>query len=753
MPADVEHILVEVKKTDGTGVGVLTILPAGTEESSEAAWYKGCNGYTEYTSTDIAPLPRPNANLYITANGITTNNTINYQQVCFGDETEFYVNYDQEIETILWDFGDGTTSTSENTSHIYEGSGIYDITATIYSINNSGPEIINKQIEIFDLPIANPITDIYSCEDSYGSGYSSFFDTSNIESEILNEQEDMIVKYFNEEGNEFPSPLPNPLSNSVQNNETIRVYNQSDLNCYVESNFDLIVTPIPLVNSINDMVSCSENTDGFSIFDLTNVPIELVNGQSELTVELFDSNNNLISVPDYNNFENLTANQDYIKAIVTNSITNCSSETNINLMVNDSPEANQLQVIYGCDDDHNGISESFDTSNIESQVLNGQTGMTVSYFDQNGTQFPSPLPNPFVNTTPFTQYIKVRVTENSSNCYAETMLQLQTVTQPKINQPDNLYGCDQGNGYAEFDTSLLEEQIIGNQTGLDIRYYDSNNNQLPYPLPEFIENSEPFSQTINVKVEDASNPICYSETSFDLIVNDLAEIDLEDEYFICNLEPSISLNIHADFNSYNWFYEDGTLISNTNCAEITEEGSYTLTITQINHGIPCENSFTFNLVRSDLPEIQQVNYGELGNNYIEIIASGDGDFEYSIDGINYQNGNYFPNIKGGVYTVYVRDKGGCGEDSKEVTIIDYPKFFTPNNDGINDYWKIKGIEKFPNPEILIFDRYGKLLTQLSSRTLRWNGFYNGKRMPSNEYWFKTSLGNGQIFSGHFSLKR
>src|SRR5690606_22146974 len=131
----------------------------------------------------------------------------------------------------------------------------------------------------------------------------------------------------------------------------------------------------------------------------------------------------------------------------------------------------------------------------------------------------------------------------------------------------------------------------------------------------------------------------------------------------------------------------------------------------------------------------------------------DGDFEYSIDGINYQDSNYFPYIIGGTYTAYVRDREGCGEDSREVTVIDYPKFFTPNNDGHNDLWQIKDIHKFPNSKVSIFDRYGKLLTVLPSWDFGWNGFYNGKEMPSNDYWFTANLNNKVVFSGHFTLKR
>ena len=138
-------------------------------------------------------------------------------------------------------------------------------------------------------------------------------------------------------------------------------------------------------------------------------------------------------------------------------------------------------------------------------------------------------------------------------------------------------------------------------------------------------------------------------------------------------------------------------------------------------------------------------------NYIEIIADGDGDFEYSIDGVNFTEANYFENLQGGIYTVYVRDKNGCGMDTREVLLLDYPKFFTPNNDGHNDHWQLSGLPKESETFIHIFDRYGKLLKQLSSHSGGWDGTFNGKQMPADDYWFKVNLDDGREFTGHFSL--
>lgn len=681
---------------------------------------------------------------------------ITYTNTCLSETTDFEINGD--FDSVIWNFDDpasglNNTSTENNPSHTFTSIGNFNVTALVTC--GTETETLNIEVVITNSPNINQISDIYACEDVYESQISSAFDTSSIENDLIGNQSDLTIKYFDSNGIELPSPLPNPMSNSVLGQETItaRVAYNNNLTCFTEITFDLIVNPLPEINEVNDIYACDDDYDGITQFDISNLETIISDNQSGIIIEFFHENGQQLPNPLPNTILNIIANQETITARITDPNTNCFSETTFDLIVNPLPVTNSLNVLFGCDDNNDGISDYFDTSNIESQVLNGQTGVSVSYFDQNGNELSSPLPNPYTNSALFNELITVRVTDTNTTCYTETTLELQTVTQPNINQPSNLFACDLGNGYAEFDTSLIEQELIGNQTGLTIQYFDSYNNPLPSPLPILFQNTEPFSQTINVRVEDISNPICYSETSFDLIVNELPEINLEDEYIICYLEPSITVNVDSGYSSYDWFYQDGTYISNTNNAEITEEGSYTLTVTQIENGIACENSFDFILTHSVLPEIQQVNFGELGNNYIEIITSGDGDFEYSIDGINYQDSNYFLNIQGGMYTVFVRDKDGCGQDSEEVTVIDYPKFFTPNNDGYNDFWQIKGIVNFPNSETLIFDRYGKILARISSNDLGWNGLYNGKQMMSNDYWFRTDLGNGQTFSGHFSLKR
>ncbi|WP_147299213.1 T9SS type B sorting domain-containing protein, partial [Winogradskyella eximia] len=145
------------------------------------------------------------------------------------------------------------------------------------------------------------------------------------------------------------------------------------------------------------------------------------------------------------------------------------------------------------------------------------------------------------------------------------------------------------------------------------------------------------------------------------------------------------------------------------------------------------------------------------NNSITVLVDGEGDYEYALGNSNgpYQDSNTFNNVQPGLYTVYIRDKNGCGIADDLVSVIGFPKFFTPNNDDVNDYWQVYGIttQFQANSIIYIFDRYGKLLKELDPLSSGWDGKYNGENMPTSDYWFKVTLEDGRTFTNHFTLKR
>lgn len=139
-------------------------------------------------------------------------------------------------------------------------------------------------------------------------------------------------------------------------------------------------------------------------------------------------------------------------------------------------------------------------------------------------------------------------------------------------------------------------------------------------------------------------------------------------------------------------------------------------------------------------------------------------YEYALDNGGFQSSKEFYNVSIGEHVAYARNKtSGCSA-SVPFSVFGFPKYFTPNGDGYNDTWNIPGLKGHQEARIYIYDKSGRLLKQLSPFTEGWDGTWNGKAMPSTDYWFTVEFvndykapndKNGQkvSYKGHFSLKR
>lgn len=112
----------------------------------------------------------------------------------------------------------------------------------------------------------------------------------------------------------------------------------------------------------------------------------------------------------------------------------------------------------------------------------------------------------------------------------------------------------------------------------------------------------------------------------------------------------------------------------------------------------------------------------------------------------------------GKHKIFVLDDNGCSTEGI-VEILPTPivpaKFFTPNDDGVNDRWTVAGLESYPETELFIYDRYGKELASFVAADFEgWDGKYLGKDMPSTDYWYIIQVREtGARLVGHFLLKR
>ncbi len=260
-------------------------------------------------------------------------------------------------------------------------------------------------------------------------------------------------------------------------------------------------------------------------------------------------------------------------------------------------------------------------------------------------------------------------------------------------------------------------------------------------------------------------------TDITVVVNPLPKPDLKNGTICVNETSGINYTnytldsqlLNPDF-TYQWFilntitdtYE-ALANANESTYEVNQEGTYKVVVT--NETTTCKQSDIATVISAyPAQEISATVTNNFTNNTIITVTTnptGILNLIYSLDNSEWQDSNIFTGVEPGLHTITVTDLQDCTNLSIEVFVFDYPKFFTPNGDDINDTWNITGLNQ-PEAKLFIFDRYGKLIKQLSTTSKGWDGNYNGAKLPSGDYWFKldyTENGIPKQFKSHFSLKR
>lgn len=326
--------------------------------------------------------------------------------------------------------------------------------------------------------------------------------------------------------------------------------------------------------------------------------------------------------------------------------------------------------------------------------------------------------------------------------------------QPTANPVSNLTTCDtfgEVDGFSTFDLAQLVNEIVGNQSNLSVSFHkDLNDANIGINELETTYTNTSNPETIYYRVVN-NNSQCVDTNEFELEVNFPFEVNLPQDIRVCRNLPTVPLSTDAGYSYYQW--STGEEGPDLNAIQISEPGEYWVIATNENG---CRGFTSTIAGGSEIATITGIEVEEFNgaDNNVTITVDGIGDYEYSLEeNANYQDLNNFRNLPNNYYTVFVRDKNGCGITSEKFLVLDYPKFFTPNEDGYNDTWNIIGISNFPGTRIHIFDRYGKLLKELDPMVGGWDGSYAGKDMPTSDYWFKLEMEDGRIVKGNFSLIR
>ena len=366
------------------------------------------------------------------------------------------------------------------------------------------------------------------------------------------------------------------------------------------------------------------------------------------------------------------------------------------------------------------------------------------------------------------------------NCSDENPFSIIITPRPVANPVNPLVTCDSftaNDGIFEFDlTSLsIRNQVLNGQTpdvNFTLTFYTSlananNINAIPIANPSSYQNDTPFSDSVWIRVANNTSAVaCFDVVELPLVVNLFPEPVLLPEYFICEdyatgtlLNPTtLDTGISGANYLFEWTLDGAPIGGNTASISTSQVGDYVVTATNIN--TLCSRTASAKVIKYS-PYLE-ITYSDAFDYptfiTVNVLGAGSGNYEYQLDNIAFQDSNTFNNVLPGEHTISVRDKNGyCNPAPISAVIINYPKFFTPNGDGYNETWNIKHLALTnPNVPIYIFDRYGKLIKQISPTSEGWNGQFNGQSLPASDYWFTVEYvekGESKVFKSHFTLKR
>ena len=222
---------------------------------------------------------------------------------------------------------------------------------------------------------------------------------------------------------------------------------------------------------------------------------------------------------------------------------------------------------------------------------------------------------------------------------------------------------------------------------------------------------------------------------------------------------SLTSGINGTNFSFDW-HLNGELIPTATGPnyEATAPGNYSLIVTNTSTGCISDEVFA-TVSETNLATAMTVDVTNAFTDNATItvnVTGGNGSLLYQLDDEGFQESNIFTGVSVGPHQITVIDTQGCTLLTQSVLVIDYPTFFTPNGDGYNDTWNIIGLKNQLQSKIFIFDRYGKLLKQISPSGAGWDGKFNGIELPSTDYWFTVEYQENdqqKEFKAHFSLIR
>ncbi len=585
---------------------------------------------------------------------------------------------------------------------------------------------------------------------------------------------------------------------SINTSQTIYFYSEEITtlpNCTDSISFEVNINPIPAVDELNDGIYCENNLpilepllNGRYYTESGGNGNQLFAGDiiyNTQTIYIYNSNSfcdnessftlEIRAIAPIDNFTDIFSCNNYILPELNNG--NYYTEANgqgLQLNPGDIIENTQTIYIYNSFNNLDGCSNEnlFEVNILDVTVDDAVDIITCTDYElpvlTNGEYFTEPfgqgsrlLPGNLITSTQ-TVYIYKKVGERFT-CFDEKSFTVSISDKPNLDRFENIEGC------GSVDLPIVDIP------GAIIEYY-RRPNRVDLIDPSEYTITAPGSRIIYVYGYPSGDPSlqsmqgCYSESLFQVTVNDLLDLEINGGTLCIDSETGDVINsvllesgLNSNDYSINWYLNNNLVGTGTNfLAE--EAGEYLVETTKLTDeiGTDCNYktakvivdvsraSFELNILTEDFSESNTVE--------VNIIDQGTGTYEFSLDNLSFQSYSRFYNINPGNHFITIRDiTGSCVYKTIDFFILSYPKFFTPNNDGINETWNITDLQNDLDSNIMIYDRYGKNIATIKPYEDGWDGYNNnGDKVPSSDYWFVVKYTKNNVlkeFRANFSLLR
>ena len=430
----------------------------------------------------------------------------------------------------------------------------------VEDISNGCQGLTTLELQVNLPPQINAPTPLELCDVNNPGDEMEAFDLESKTFEITGGDPQIVITYHETQADADAgtNPLVSPYVNQVPQPQTIYIRAVgATTSCVTSTGFtlDLVVNPVPSPVTPTPLEVCDQDNDGFALFDLQSKNTEIAGGELVAITyheTLADAEAGIFALG--SPYQNIIAGSQVVYARATYSPINpppfntgCYRVVELELIAVPTPEVPlTLDPLVICDPEGNGI-EIFDLTLQDAAVIGTQdpTQHTITYHEQLAdAQAGTPLigtPTAYQNLSN-PQTIWVRLTNNTSGCFAITSFELQTPQGPGVTQPTPLSVCDDvgepNDGFTLFDLTVKNNEITGGALGVGVRYYETlddaiNDVNVIDPDTAYQNTSNP--QTVYVRVTDGNTGCVDTTVSLTLRVNANPEPGIPDALELCDV--------------------------------------------------------------------------------------------------------------------------------------------------------------------------------------------------------------------------